>query len=93
MPGWAACRLPARTASAMTQARRRLGPGPLRELFFLLRGPSPQADVTDPESVQSVVEQAERGLGGLDVWINKAGIFPTCRCWTPMNSCGTRSTA
>jgi hypothetical protein len=28
------------TASAMTQARRRLGPGPLRELFFLLRGPS-----------------------------------------------------
>jgi hypothetical protein len=29
------------TASAMAQARRRLGPGPLRELFFLLRGPSP----------------------------------------------------
>jgi hypothetical protein len=31
-------------ASAMTQARRRLGPGPLRALFLLLRGPSP-ADV------------------------------------------------
>jgi hypothetical protein len=31
-------------ASAMTQARRRLGPGPLRALFFLLCGPSP-ADV------------------------------------------------
>jgi hypothetical protein len=29
------------TASAMTQARRRLGPGPLRELFTLLRGPDP----------------------------------------------------
>jgi hypothetical protein len=29
------------TASAMTQARRRLGPGPLRELFGLLRGPAP----------------------------------------------------
>ena len=29
--------------SAMTQARRRLGPGPLRELFFLLRGPSRHA--------------------------------------------------
>jgi hypothetical protein len=28
-------------ASALTQARRRLGPGPLRALFFLLRGPSP----------------------------------------------------
>jgi hypothetical protein len=27
----------------MTQARRRLGPGPLRELFFLLRGPSPHS--------------------------------------------------
>jgi transposase IS4-like protein/DDE family transposase len=27
------------TVSAMTQARRRLGPGPLRELFALLRGP------------------------------------------------------
>jgi hypothetical protein len=29
------------TASAMTQARRRLGPAPLRELFTLLRGPDP----------------------------------------------------
>ncbi len=29
------------TASAITQARRRLGPAPLRELFYLLRGPSP----------------------------------------------------
>lgn len=28
-------------ASALTQARLRLGPGPLRALFFLLRGPSP----------------------------------------------------
>jgi hypothetical protein len=33
--------VPAPAASAMTQARRRLGPAPLRELFFLLRGPSP----------------------------------------------------
>jgi hypothetical protein len=31
------------TASAMTQARHRLGPGPLRELFCLLRGPDPAA--------------------------------------------------
>ena len=29
------------TASAMTQARQRLGPGPLHALFDLLRGPSP----------------------------------------------------
>lgn len=33
--------VPAPAASALTQARRRLGPGPLRALFFLLRGPSP----------------------------------------------------
>lgn len=33
--------VPAPAPSAMTQARRRLGPGPLRALFFLLRGPSP----------------------------------------------------
>jgi len=31
------------TASALTQARRRLGPGPLRALFDLLRGPAPVA--------------------------------------------------
>ena len=29
------------TAAALTQARRRLGPGPLRALFDLLRGPAP----------------------------------------------------
>ena len=29
------------TGAGMTLARRRLGPGPLRELFFLLRGPAP----------------------------------------------------
>jgi hypothetical protein len=31
------------TPAALTQARRRLGSGPLRELFFLLRGASPSA--------------------------------------------------
>jgi hypothetical protein len=33
--------LAAAAPAAMTQARRRLGPGPLRELFALLRGPAP----------------------------------------------------
>jgi hypothetical protein len=42
-PGWTGRGVAAPTASALTQARRRLGPGPLRELFFLLRGPSPAA--------------------------------------------------
>jgi Insertion element 4 transposase N-terminal/Transposase DDE domain len=39
--GLGGLRFPVPAASAMTQARRRLGPGPLRALFFLLRGPSP----------------------------------------------------
>jgi hypothetical protein len=39
--GLAGLDVAAPTASALTQARRRLGPGPLRELFFLLRGPDP----------------------------------------------------
>jgi hypothetical protein len=39
--GLAGLPVAAPTASAMSQARRRLGPGPLRELFFLLRGPAP----------------------------------------------------
>jgi hypothetical protein len=39
--GLAGLPVPDPAASAMTQARRRLGPGPLRALFFLLRGPSP----------------------------------------------------
>jgi hypothetical protein len=33
--------LPSPVPSALTQARARLGAGPLRALFFLLRGPSP----------------------------------------------------
>jgi Insertion element 4 transposase N-terminal/Transposase DDE domain len=35
--------LPTPTASALTQARRRLGPAPLRALFELLAGPAPVA--------------------------------------------------
>ena len=34
------------TASALTQARRRLGPAPLRALFDLLRGPAPVATLS-----------------------------------------------
>jgi Insertion element 4 transposase N-terminal len=34
-------------ASALTQARRRLGPGPLRELFSLMRGPSPAGSAVE----------------------------------------------
>ena len=38
--------LAAPTASALTQARRRLGPAPLRALFGLLSGPAPVAATT-----------------------------------------------
>src|SRR5918996_205247 len=41
--GLAGLQLAAPTASALTQARRRLGPAPLRALFDLLRGPAPVA--------------------------------------------------
>ncbi|TGG95477.1 SDR family oxidoreductase [Natronospirillum operosum] len=34
------------------------------------------ADVADPESVSSVVDQAAARLGGLDILVNNAGIFP-----------------
>jgi hypothetical protein len=76
------------TASAMTQARRRLGPGPLRELFSLLRGPSPQAArwkgllvcavdgtimaVADSEANLAVYSKQRGGTNG-------GGSYPTLR--------------
>ncbi len=34
-------------------------------------------DVGSPESVHSLAVTAEAGLGGIDIWVNNAGIFPT----------------
>jgi hypothetical protein len=86
-------------SSAMTQARRRLGPGPLRELFFLLRGPSPHAarwkgllvcavdgtimTVADSPANLAVYSKQRGGPCG-------GGSYPTLRLLA-LVACGTRS--
>jgi hypothetical protein len=87
------------TASAMTQARRRLGPAPLRELFFLLRGPSPGGarwrgllavaidgtimTVADSEANLAVYSKQRGGANG-------ASGYPMLRLLA-LVSCGTRT--
>ncbi len=87
------------TASAMPQARRRLGPGPLRELFFLLRGPAPGGarwrgllavaidgtimTVADSEANLAVYSKQRGGPNG-------ASGYPMLRLLV-LVSCGTRT--
>jgi hypothetical protein len=87
------------TGSAMTQARRRLGPGPLRELFALLRGPSPAAarwrgllvcavdgtimTVADSQANLAIYSKQRGGPTG-------GGSYPTLRLLA-LVSCGTRT--
>ena len=87
------------TASAMTQARRRLGPAPLRELFFLLRGPGPGGarwkgllvaavdgtviTVADSAANLAVYSKQRGGPTG-------GGSYPTLRLLA-LVSCGTRT--
>jgi Insertion element 4 transposase N-terminal/Transposase DDE domain len=87
------------TASAMTQARRRLGPGPLRELFALLRGPAPGGarwrgllvvaidgtimTVADSEANLAVYSKQRGGANG-------ASGYPMLRLMV-LVSCGTRT--
>ena len=87
------------TASAMTQARRRLGPAPLRELFFLLRGPAPGGarwrgllavaidgtimTVADSEANLTVYSRQRGGPNG-------ASGYPMLRLLV-LVSCGTRT--
>ena len=74
----------------MTQARRRLGPGPLRELFFLLSGPGPAGarwrgllavavdgtimTVADSEANLAVYDKQSGGPNG-------ASATRCCGCW------------
>jgi hypothetical protein len=87
------------TASAMTQARRRLGPAPLRELFALLRGPGPAGArwrgllvVAVDGTVMAVADSA----ANLAVYSKQrggptgGGSYPTLRLLA-LVSCGTRS--
>ena len=87
------------TASAMTQARRRLGPGPLRELFALLRGPAPGGarwrgllvcavdgtimTVADSEANLAVYSKQRGGANG-------GSSYPMLRLLV-LVSCGTRT--
>lgn len=87
------------TASAMTQARRRLGPAPLRELFSLLRGPGPGGarwkgllvvavdgtviTVADSAANLAVYSKQRGGPTG-------GGSYPTLRLLA-LVSCGTRT--
>jgi hypothetical protein len=87
------------TASAMTQARRRLGSGPLRELFALLRGPAPGGarwrgllvcavdgtimTVADSEANLAVYSKQRGGANG-------GSSYPMLRLLA-LVSCGTRT--
>jgi hypothetical protein len=87
------------TASAMTRARRRLGSGPLRELFVLLRGPSPAGTrwrgllacaidgtimtVADSEANLAVYSKQRGGATG-------GSSYPMLRL-VALVSCGTRT--
>jgi hypothetical protein len=85
-------------ASAVTQARRRLGPGPLRELFALLRGPGPSGArwrgllvCAIDGTVMSVADSA----ANLAVYSKHGGAsggssYPALRLLA-LVSCGTRS--
>ena len=87
------------SASALTQARRRLGPGPLRELFSLLRGPYPAGPrwrgllvVAIDGTIMSVADSAAnlavypRQRGGR----NGPSSYPMLRLLV-LVSCGTRT--
>ena len=97
--GLAGLPFPVPAASAMTQARRRLGPGPLRALFFLLRGPSPAdtrwrgllvvaidgtiVTVADSPANLAVYRKQRGGPTG-------GGSYPTLRLLA-LVACGTRT--
>lgn len=36
-----------------------------------------EADVTNPQAVARLVDQAEAALGGVEIWVNNAGIYPS----------------
>ena len=87
------------TAPAITQARRRLGPGPLRELFFLLRGPSPQAARWKGLlvcAVDGTIMTVADSLANLAIYSKQrggptgGGSYPTLRLLA-LVACGTRT--
>lgn len=55
-------------ATAAAQELGARGPG---------RALAAHLDVTDPDSVVAAADLAVRELGGIDIWVNNAGIFPS----------------
>jgi hypothetical protein len=86
------------TASALAQARRRLGPGPLRELFSLVRGPAPSSArwrgllvVAVDGTVMSVADSAANlAVYSKHRGANGGSSYPSLRLLA-LVSCGTRS--
>ncbi|PIK73773.1 hypothetical protein CS379_06495, partial [Methylobacterium frigidaeris] len=75
--GWAAALAFARRAAALVLVARRRAP--LERLArrcedLGARALAIEADVTDPERMHAVAEAAQAAFGGIDVWINGAGL-------------------
>src|SRR5207248_3610777 len=94
--------LPAVTETGLTQARRRLGPAPLRALFDLLRGPAPTA--AGPVrwrgllvcAIDGTIMSVPDSRANLAVFTKQrggpcgGGSYPTLRLLTVL-ACGTRT--
>jgi hypothetical protein len=94
--------LPTPTASALTQARRRLGPAPLRALFELLCGPAPVATLSgvrvggllvcaiDGTTLSVADSPANRGVYTTQPGHHGGSGYPLLRL-VALVACGTRS--
>ena len=93
--------LPNPSEAALTKARRRLGPAPLRALFDLLRGPAATAGPVRWRgllvcAIDGTIMSVPDGPANLTVFAKQAGgpcgggSFPTLRLVTVL-ACGTRS--
>jgi hypothetical protein len=94
--------LPTPTASALTQARRRLGPAPLRALFELLCGPAPVATLSgvrvggllvcaiDGTTLSVADTPANRGVFTTQPGHHGGSGYPLLRL-VALVACGTRS--
>jgi hypothetical protein len=90
------------TASALTQARRRLGPAPLRALFALLAGPAPAAATSgvrvggllvcaiDGTTLSVADTPANHGLYTIQTGHHGGSGYPLLRL-VALVACGTRS--
>jgi hypothetical protein len=90
------------TASALTQARRRLGPAPLRALFELLAGPAPVATLSgvrvggllvcaiDGTTLSVADTPANRGVFTTQAGNHGGSGYPLLRL-VALVACGTRS--